>query len=223
MRYRCKAWHEQYPDAGEAGAGTKGLEFLFAAFRRLRSRRRLCRRSAGAAHKRRTALRCLYGESAGTGTGHAAKLPYSAPSVSRRRRAARSGQDRPRGAKALARQRERKHNSPHAQTSPYQGGEEPPGPVRTAPAERRREADSVSENITSPTHKPLRIKAAKSRPVRSGPPPRSGDVSRLREREHNFPHAQPSPYQGGEEPPDPVRVAPAERRPKPLKWRRPTA
>ena len=31
MRYRCKAWHEQYPDAGKAGAGTKGLEFLFAA------------------------------------------------------------------------------------------------------------------------------------------------------------------------------------------------
>lgn len=24
-------WHEQYPDAGKAGAGTKGLEFLFAA------------------------------------------------------------------------------------------------------------------------------------------------------------------------------------------------
>ena len=31
MRYRCKAWHEQYPDAGKVGAGTKGLEFLFAA------------------------------------------------------------------------------------------------------------------------------------------------------------------------------------------------
>ena len=114
---------------------------------RLRSRRRLCRRSAGAAHKRRTALRCLYGECAGTGTCRAAKIPYSAPSVPRRRRAARSGQDRPRGATTLV--------------------------------------VCVSENIISPSHKPFRIKAAKSRPVRSGPPPRSDDVSRLREREQN--------------------------------------
>ena len=99
----------------------------------------------------------------------------------------------------------RKFHTPH---SPYQGGEEPPGPVRTAPAERRAQPDSVSENINfpprttlsvsrrrraarsgqdrprgakgearqrerephiSPTHKPLRTKAAKSRPVRSGP------------------------------------------------------
>ena len=102
------------------------------------------------------------------------QIPYSAPSVSRRRRAARSGQDRPRGATTIV--------------------------------------VCVSENIISPSHKPFRIKAAKSRPVRSGPPPRSDDVSRLREREHNLPLAQTFPYQGGEEPPGPVRTAPAERR-----------
>ena len=36
----------------------------------------------------------------------------------------------------------------HTPHPPYQGGEEPPGPVRTAPAERRAKPDSVSENKT---------------------------------------------------------------------------
>ena len=49
--------------------------------------------------------------------------------------------------RALARQREREPTSPQTQTSPYQGGEEPPAP--------------------------------------DGAPPRSGDVSRLRERKQN--------------------------------------
>ncbi len=141
MRYRCKAWHEQYPDAGKVGAGTKGLEFLFAALP--------------------LALRFMFSLTQATevaaprGRRTSAGQLFAVPTES-----------------ARAREQAMRRNF-QKQISPYQGGEEPPGPVRTAPAERRAQPDSVSENILPPTHKPLRIKAAKSRPVRPGPPPRS--------------------------------------------------
>ena len=103
----------------------------------------------------------------------------------------------------------RLHHTPH---HPYQGGEEPPGPVRTAPAERRPKPDSVSENIIPPSTT-LSV-SRRRRAARSGQDrPRGAKAEgRQREREHNSPQAQPSPYQGGEEPPGPVRTAPAERR-----------
>ena len=128
-------WHEQYPDAGKAGAGTKGLEFLFAALPLALTQATIVAAPRG----RRISAGQLF-------------------AVSTERARAREHAGR------------RKFHTPHY---PYQGGEEPPGPVRTAPAERRPKADSVSANSTPPKHKPLRIKAAKSRPVRSGPPPRS--------------------------------------------------
>ncbi len=97
-------------------------------------------------------------ECAGTRTRHAAIPLYFAPSISDGKSASRQGGEEPPGPvrtapaerRALARQRERKLNSPQAQPSPYQGGEEPPGPVRTAPAERRPKADSVSEYTIPP-------------------------------------------------------------------------
>ncbi len=140
---------------------------------RLRSRRRRCRRSAGAAHKRRTALRCPYGESAGTGTVHAATHPYSAPSVSRRRRAARSGQDRPRGAQGAARQREReskprakiktpRQNTNPRKSKPYKNQtprESPPKPTQTTGPHKRLVA---SRNSVGTVHARLTFGAEKS-------------------------------------------------------------
>ena len=61
----------------------------------------------------------------------------------------------------------------------------------------------------------LRTKAAKSRPTRSGSPPRSEGRSHLsgegrqRERKLNSPHAQPSPYQAAKS--RPVRSGPPPR------------
>ena len=114
MRYRCKAWHEQYPDAGKAGAGTKGLEFLFAALP--------------------LALRFMF------------SLTQATKVAAPRGRRISAGQlfavftERARHREQAMR---RLVHTPH---SPYQGGEEPPGPVRTAPAERRAKPDSVSAN-----------------------------------------------------------------------------
>ena len=106
MRYRCKAWHEQYPDAGKVGAGTKGLEFLFAALP--------------------LALRFMFSLTQATevaaprGRRTSAGQLFAVPTES-------------------ARAREQfMRRIFQTQFSPYQGGEEPPGPVRTAPAERRR-------------------------------------------------------------------------------------
>ena len=42
------------------------------------------------------------------------------------------------------------------QTSPYQGGEEPPGPVRTAPAERRASARQRERETKTPANQPPR-------------------------------------------------------------------
>ena len=139
MRYRCKAWHEQYPDAGKVGAGTKGLEFLFAALP-------LALTQATVSPLR----------------GGGAQAPDSS---------------------SLSGRRERGHgNRPCGETS---------------------------------RNKSLRIKAAKSRPTRSGSPPRSEGRSHLsgegrqHERKLNSPHAQPSPYQAAKS--RPVRSGPPPR------------
>ena len=122
-------------------------------------------------------------ESAGTGTGHAATHPYSAPSVSRRRRAARSGQDRPRGAKAKARQRERKHQLPPRTTLSVsrrrraaRSGQDRPRGAKGKARQRERE-QNPSENTppqiqppTNPNPAPSTSTQAKGIPMVSDTP-----------------------------------------------------
>ncbi len=131
----------------KAGAGTNGLEFLFAAL------------PLALTQATMSPLR-------GGGAVSAGQL-FAVPTER---------------ARARERSMRRLHHTPH---HPYQGGEEPPGPVRTAPAERRPKPDSVSENIIPPSTT-LSV-SRRRRAARSGQDrPRGAKAEgRQREREQN--------------------------------------
>ena len=94
--------------------------------------------------------------------------------------------------------------------------EELSGPVRTAPAERRRLARQREREPTSPQTQTSPYQGGEEPPAPDGAPPRSGDVSRLRERETKTPANQPPRNLTQDRPrlsclPDPAGSCPADR------------